>query len=266
MRYILFLFFFSGALKVTSQTSLLETDFQKGIPSSYSIVDNDGLNPDPSVSQFSAAWVALVDPENLKDTVASSTSFFSPVGKADKWLITPPLSLGSYGNFLEWQAKSQDASFPDDYLVLISNTDAKLSSFKDTVGYILDENADWTKRTVDLSKEGYNNQTIYVAFRLITNNGYILYLDDVNCWKEDPLGLKEIYSKDEISCYPNPASDLLKINSVSPIVSCILQTMDGSIVSTSKQQHLAVGHLSDGVYFVTVITETSQKTLRFVKD
>jgi len=266
MRYTLFLFFLASAMKAKSQTTILATDFQQGIPSSYSIVDNDGLLPDPSVFSYSAAWISVVDPKNPTDTVASSTSFFYPTGMADRWLITPSLSLGNYGNFIRWQAKSQDASFPEDYLVLVSNTDTKLSSFKDTIGYVIQENADWTERTVDLSMEGYNNQTIFIAFRLITKNGYILYLDDVNCRKDDPLGINEIHNSDMISCFPNPASNVLKISSVSPVVSCVLKTLNGVLVSTSKQSNFSIEDLKSGVYLVTVTTETSERTIRFVKN
>ena len=119
------------------QTDIFTTDFQSGIPVNYSIVNNDGLTPNSQVSNFSNAWIALQDPENNLDTIVGSTSFFEPEGTASRWLITPPFALGAYGNLIEWEAKSHDASFPDNYMILVSTTDNQISSFTDTVGYFL---------------------------------------------------------------------------------------------------------------------------------
>jgi len=261
---ILFLGLFC-AVSALSQTDLLVTDFQSGIPSNYTIIDGDGLTPDPAVSEYTGAWIVVADPDSLQDTVASSTSYFSPVGTADRWLITPPLSLGNYGNFIEWQGKSQDASYADDYLVLVSTTDNQIASFTDTIGYVIQENSTWTNRTVDLSMEGYNGQTIYIAFRLITNDGFKLYLDDIHVWKNDPAAVAALTMEKSISCYPNPASHTITIQSKDELVSCKVLDINGTELVSSESPELNVEHLPNGVYFIQVTTATSQATLRFVK-
>ena len=110
--------------------------------------------------------------------MASATSYFSPIDTAYRWLITPALNLGAFGNKISWSAKSHDPSYPDDYLVLVSHTDAEPSSFTDTIGNIEEENFEWTNRSVDLSQNGYDDSTIYIAFVLRTFDGFMLYLDD----------------------------------------------------------------------------------------
>jgi len=259
------LLFISAIFISNAQTDLLITDFQNGIPQSYTVIDNDGLSPDINVSEYTSAWITLADPENTTDTVASSTSFFTPSGTADRWLITPPLSLGSFGNFIEWQAKSQDASYPDDYLVLVSVTDDQPSSFTDTIGYVIQENFEWTARTVDLSEEGYNDQTVYVAFRLVTTDGFKLYLDDIRAWKNDPVGIAEI-NPSLIKCYPNPTSDYIHVPANIKSEICSVYSLDGSLLMSSDENVIDVKGLNSGVYILKIKTAMTIHSLRFIKN
>ena len=94
------------------------------------------------ISEFTSAWITTIDPIDSTDTIAASTSYFSPAGTASRWLITPQLSLGAFGNYINWNARSHDPSFPDDYLVLVSTTDSQITSFTDTIGNINEEDLD----------------------------------------------------------------------------------------------------------------------------
>ena len=193
MKAIINLFFFTLFLSsFWAQTTVFETGFDNGIPSSMSLVNNDLNTPNDAVSEYTAAWICVSDPENESDSVAASTSWFNPIDTADRWLITPALALGSYGNDIKWNAKSQDASFPDDYYVLVSTSGTDLSNFTDTIGYIQQENFEWVERSVNLSELGYNDQTIYIAFVLRTYDGFKLYLDDILVTKEDDASLAKI--------------------------------------------------------------------------
>ncbi len=174
-----------------SQTVVLSEDFQSGIPSTWEVRNLDGKTPDASVSEYTAAYISKMDPADSMNFTASSTSYFAPVGVANRWLITPPIVLGAYGNAIEWKAKSHDASYPETYLVLASSTDTLTASFTDTIGYVVQEFNDWTVRTADLSELGLDNQTIYVAFILQTNDGFKFYLDDIEFTKNDPAGILE---------------------------------------------------------------------------
>ena len=151
---------------VTAQTVVLDEDFQQGIPGGWTIVVNDTNTLDPSVIEFAPGWISLADPDNTTDTVAGASSFFTEPAEADRWLITPALTMGAYGNYVQWNARSHDPSYPDGYYVMVSTTDTQISSFTDTVDTLGFENPDWTTRLVNLSDEGYTNQTIYIGFRL----------------------------------------------------------------------------------------------------
>ncbi len=246
-----------------AQVEVYNEDFESGAPIDYTLVDNDGNTPNAAVSEFTEAWIRLADPDNPSDTVMGSTSYFDPVGEADRWLITPALNLGTYGNILYWEARSHDPSFPDDYYILISITDTQLSSFIDTVGYIQQENADWTSRSTNLSSYGYNNQPVHLAFVNRTDDGFKLYVDDIRLEIEDPVGISEI-SPLNVQIYPNPTVD--EVNIKAPENSEIVCTsLDGKSVYSGTNQHISTTGWESGIYFVTVLSGNQSVTYRVIK-
>jgi len=238
---------------VSSQVTVFETDFQSGIPSNMLILDNDLNVPNANVSEFTSAWICVEDPSNSADSVAASTSWFSPIDTADRWLITPALSLGAFGNSISWNAKSQDASFPDDYFILVSNTNTDLSSFTDTIGYIQQEDFEWVERTVDLSDLGYNDETIYVAFVLRTYDGYKLYLDDLLVTKEDEASIHQ-ESIIHVSIYPNPATVSIHLKSEYAIDYTEIIDLSGKILLKTKDSNIDVRFIDEGAYLIKIYT------------
>jgi hypothetical protein len=247
-----------------AQVDLFVTDFQSGMPAAYTIVDNDHLTPAAQVAEYTDAWIVVTDPNNPSDSVAASTSFFEPIGTADRWLITPPMNLGAYGNYIAWSARSQDASFPDSYRVLLSTTDNALASFTDTLGTIAGEFVDWTDRFVNLSTQGYANQTVYVAFVNITENGFKLYIDDIHAWKEDPVSVTDA-EKPTFRLFPNPATDCLHIVAEQGYIRSEVYAMDGSLLLSSNATDLQIQFLPQGVHIIRVYTSQGVSTQRFVK-
>lgn len=266
MRKISLIFLLFVSSFAHSQTDLLNTDFQVGIPVDFTVVNNDGFIPADQVSEYTSAWIAVVDPENEVDTVASSTSFFNPQGIASRWMITPSLSVGAYGNFIEWNAKSQDASFPDDYLILVSTTDNLLASFTDTIGYVMEENADWTTRTVNLSEKGYSNQNLFIAFVNVSVDGYKLYIDDIHVWKEDPASVQELVKENTIKVFPNPAREAVSIESSESVELVQLLNSNGQILAQTSEKNLSLIEFPAGIYFLKVKTLLATKTLKVVKN
>ncbi len=254
MKAIINLFFFTLIFSsFWSQTTVFETGFDNGIPTSMSLVNNDLNTPNDAVSEYTAAWICVSDPENQTDSVAASTSWFNPVDTADRWLITPALALGSYGNAVKWNAKSQDASFPDDYYVLVSTSGTDLSNFTDTIGYIQQENFEWIERSVNLSELGYDDQTIHIAFVLRTYDGFKLYLDDILVTKEDDASISE-NSVADVVIYPNPCQDILHIQSETFTEQVLILDLSGKLVLKSTSNVINVESLQKGSYMVRVFT------------
>lgn len=264
MKQLLLFILVSFSLGISAQTVILSTDFQNGIPATYTIVDNDGNTPDPTVAEYTSAWITIVDPENSSDTVASSTSFFTTMDSASRWMITPPLALGAFGNYIEWNAKSQDPSYPDDYLVLVSTTDNQLASFTDTIGYIKEENFEWTNREVNLFTEGYHDQTIYVAFVNRTLDGYKLYMDDIEVRKDDPVGLQEP-SPISFVVYPNPSSDMIFVSGSHNLERVELLDLNGMLIQTTELTYMNVEAIPTGMYLIRCTMNGVTSTKRFTK-
>ena len=191
MRLLVALFSCSFLLSANAQTVVFTEDFQSGIPVTWTLIDNDGNTPAAAVSEYTEAWITKTDPDSAANNTASSTSFFDPSGTADRWLITPSLSLSGFGHILSWKAKSHDASFPDGYFVLISTSGTEMVDFIDTMKIVSFEFEDWTSHSVSLSDSGYNNQNVHIAFVLRSTDAFKLYLDDVELVNDDPSSVEE---------------------------------------------------------------------------
>ena len=245
------------------QTPILSVDFQQGIPSNFTIVDNDQNTPDPSVAEYTAAWISITDPIDSTDTIAASTSFFTPVGTASRWLITPQVSVGAFGNYISWNARSHDPSFPDDYLVLVSTSDNQIASFTDTIGYIIEENHQWTNREVNLSDSGFNNQDIYVAFVNTTDDGFKLYIDDINVRKDDPVSTQEAGPFNSFHFYPNPSSDYIYFDEKHEIK---ISDLSGKILLRTNDDKIDIRDIKSGTYIIKIYQNGIGLSKIFIKE
>ena len=249
MKLILLVIISIFSLNTYAQTTLLNEKFSNGIPANWTTIDADGNTPSNAVSQFTTAWIGFT---TSFDTCAASTSYYTDSSASSQdYLITPALNVLSYGNMLSWDAKSFDGSYPDGYVVLISNTDTNPSSFTDTLKVVEFESPYWTTYTYDLAAEGYTNQTIYVAFKNITTNGFILGIDNVIVTADDPANVTE--QSFQFSVYPNPTTEILNIKT-DGFVSAELYNLNGQKVLNSFQNSFNVNTLTKGLYILKVTT------------
>jgi PKD repeat protein len=161
-----------------AQVIFLENFNSGGMPSTFTLIDNDGLTPAGNVSYFTNAWIVRGDFGNAADSVAASTSWYDPAGASDDWMITPAIQVGQNAE-LRWNARAVDADYPDGYQVLISTTGTAINDFTDTIFFVTAENPSWTEHVIDLMAEGYADTTIYIAFRNNSDDMFILLIDDI---------------------------------------------------------------------------------------
>ncbi|MBK9592034.1 MAG: choice-of-anchor J domain-containing protein [Crocinitomicaceae bacterium] len=243
-----------------AQSVLFFEDFNSGIPSTWAMVDNDGLTPAEAVDTFDNAWISFIDDT---DTCAASTSYYTPTGQAADYLISPKISLNTFTK-LVWSARSYDASYADDYLVLISSTDSLIGSFTDTLMVVEEEYYYWHLRSVQLDLEGYSNEDVYIAFKNITNDGYILMLDDVKVMGSDFASVAENETS-SISVYPNPTADFIQINGADPDSIYTYYSITGELLFTGTSSRMDVSTLQPGTYFVQVRSTDNVVTVPFIK-
>lgn len=243
-----------------AQSVLFSENFNSGIPSSWTLVDNDGLTPAAAVDTFDNAWIPFIDDE---DTCAASTSYYSPTGQAADYLITPKISLNTFTK-LVWSARAYDASYADGYLVLISSTDSLIASFTDTLMVVGAEYYYWHSRSVQLDLEGYANQDVYIAFKNFTNDGYILMIDDVKVMGSNFASVQENESP-IISVYPNPVIDFIQIDGAEPESIFTCYSIAGEILFNGSSSRVDVSNLQAGTYFIQVQSSDKVVTVPFIK-
>jgi hypothetical protein len=248
-----------------SQTEILNENFESGFPINWELIDVDQQIPNAAVSEYTSAWIVKPDPADTSNQTISSTSFYNIVGQANKWLITPQITLGAYGNYLKFKAKSFDPSYPDNYKILISIGNL-ITDFQDTVALVIQETPYWIDREF-LLDSSFNGQAIFIAFVNTTNDGHSLYLDDIIVRKDDPLNVdKQTMVSIQIS--PNPTSQYLNISSEKAVTAYQIVSTDGKLVQKAKLenvQQVDVSLLEEGVYFIRLNVNNQWTNQKFIK-
>ena len=183
-------------------------NFSNGMPSNFTLINNDGLTPNQAVSYVNNAWVIRQGGEVTSDSVALSTSWYTPAGSSDDWMITPSISIGNEA-VLSWKALSPDADFRDGYQVLISTTGTSVADFTDTIFSVAAENESLTNRSLNLWTLGYANADVYIAFRNNSFDKFILLVDDIKVKNLAPTDVQLDYVQvPDISCDLTNAEDI----------------------------------------------------------
>lgn len=161
----------------------LQCDFSKGIPAEFTLIDNDGNTPSTDMANEGFAvgtpWIAAA-PKGESDLAACSTSWYSPSGTSDDWLITPAFTVTDDNAQLSWRAKASDKRNSDGYAVYISETGGKtIADFdKSAPLYSTEKEAsEWTSHSVSL--DAYKGKTVTVAFVNNSTDKNRLYIDDI---------------------------------------------------------------------------------------
>ncbi len=260
MRLFLFPLFILLSAPLWSQQLIFNENFNNGIPSTWYLVNSDNLTPAAAVDTFDNAWISFV---NDGDTCAASTSFYEPAGQAADYLITPRISIDAFSK-LVWSAKSYDGSYPDGYLVLISATDSLITSFTDT---LLIEDAQipyWQTRSVQLDTEGYASEDIFIAFKNISADGYILMIDDVKVLSSDNAAISS-NEYNALQVYPNPFSNFVHISGMTENTTVSFYTMNGELLLQSNDSDVDLTPLPSGLYTCRIVAENNVQNLILVK-
>lgn len=240
-----------------TQIITFSDDFNNGM-SNWTLFNQDSLTPNASVSYVNAAFILTEDSDStgMSDSCATSTSWYDPIGQSDDWMVSPMITLGAANNYLFWDAKSEDPSFAESYEIWISTTGNTPSVFTDTTladsaFYEVDlESPYWTRHAIEL--DSFAGQSIYIAFRNISNDKFLLMIDNVLVTENDPLTITE--HKNELVLYPNPARNSLNIgnlNNTNQIA--YFYSVDGKLVYSAKTAgQMDVSFLSPGLYHVMV--------------
>jgi len=282
-------------LIASAQTEVFFDDFEDQDLEGYTLYNLDGLTPDDPdlINMEDSAWtVKLITSQGWENgNSAFSVSWYvGDAGPSDDWLITPAIEIGTDA-MLSWDAMAITSSgdFRDRYQVFIGpSTDledfAELAPVFDTGE--MGEIDEPTSHSLNLSELGFENETIYIAFRNNTpgydpelpdgpgNGGNELAIDNISV--STVLSSEEIEIFEDITLLPNPsANDMqLRFGLENPAeVTMEIADITGKIIRIERLGTLSSGqHLIQveregvkaGVYLVRLRTENGFKVIRAV--
>ncbi|MFT5778767.1 MAG: hypothetical protein ACI837_001723 [Crocinitomicaceae bacterium] len=154
-----------------------------GMPAGFTMINNDGLTPATNVAYVNDAWINRVDfvLPSLTDSCAFSTSWYTPAGTSDDWMITPiiAVSAGATTVALDWEAMAPDAAYLDGYEVWVSTGAPTIAGMTGGTMVFSTPAADnvWTAKNVDIS--AFAGSSIYVGFRNNSTDKFLLMVDSI---------------------------------------------------------------------------------------
>ncbi|OJX55812.1 MAG: hypothetical protein BGO88_02365 [Flavobacterium sp. 38-13] len=149
----------------------------------WTLYNVDNKTPNAAVNFVNAAWISTG--EEFDNKVAMSTSYYTPVGASNDWLVSPSIAIPAGSSRLYWDAKAYDATYRDSYKVFISTSGNAVANFTtqlfaqgDGTTGASGENTAWTRRFVDLT--AYAGQNVYIAFQNFSNDMFLLGIDNIH--------------------------------------------------------------------------------------
>lgn len=176
--------FFFLSFHATAQ-NYFSCDFEKGIPADFTLIDYDGNPPSTSMKKagfdVGSPWIATALASDKENTVACSTSWYTPAGTSDDWLITPEITLSGSNPELSFRAMASDKKHSDGFVVYVSEGGEPQKTSFDVESPLLlvaNEASEWMEHVVSLAK--YAGKTIRLAFVNNSTDCSRLYLDDID--------------------------------------------------------------------------------------
>lgn len=197
-------------------------------PSGWVLINGDNLVPDAAVTYVNDAWERREDFANdVNDSAAFSTSWYSPAGAANDWMWTPPVTLGA-NCLLSWNGLAYDALYPDGYEVRIwtaGGTPTSVPGASTVLQTVAAENDTWTNRLQNLA--AYSGQTVRIGFRNNSLDMFLLLIDDVTITQLVNADAEILASVNPTEYSATPISQLQPIAATATIRNSGLQNITG---------------------------------------
>lgn len=218
-------------------------------------------------SIFTNAWEIVEWAEETPNKAASTSSAFIEPGPANRWLITPSITIpaNASNTFLTFKARSFDATpHQDGFKLKVSTTTNSKNSFTTTLLSVPNTPNTLLNQviatTVDLSS--YAGQTIYLAWVDDFENGNILAIDDVEVMVNG-LSTNQ-FTANTFSIYPNPSNGNFNIKAVNTMTEISIYDIVGKLIYSksinSENEEIKTSNLSKGIYVVSIELENGNSS------
>lgn len=182
------------------------------------------------------------------------------------YAISPaiPVTAGVSDKLTFW-ARNRGAGLVEQFDVKISTTVPTAAGLTNTVVAALKPPTAWTQYTYDLS--AYIGQTIYIGFYSSTTDIWFVGIDDFVV-SGNSLLVSDV-KREEAKIYPNPAEDIVYVESENKISEISIYDMSGKLQQkvpvNSNKAELNVAHLMKGNYLVKIADAKTEKTYKIIK-
>ena len=272
MKKLLFSILFASAM-ANAQTSIFTESFEEIEDlqqAGWTLYNDSNIPFGTYAATFPDAWNLINWQVESGNRVATSPSWFTTPSQADRWLISPPITITSNSiAAVDFFARSHQGSpYDDGFKLKISTTNTEKASFTNILTVDHAPNIpiiDQTPYTVDLS--AYAGQTIYLAWVNDFTNGNLLSIDDIDV-TASPLMAVNDADKTQLTFYPNPTADYFTINNLSNILSVKIYDLSGKLVKTigdSAQNKIDISALAKGLYNVSIETKSGTVSKKIIK-
>lgn len=246
-----------------SQTVIFNEDFEtESGRNSWINTDRDG---DEQKWEFDDSTI-----DNFTGYYATSWSWFLDAFTPDNTLTSPIISLPNQSNknlSLKFDVGAfDDEVFQEHYAVYVIPAN---STFTGTETPVFEETLDdgymneAKHVTVDISQ--FAGQDIQLVFRHYDcTDLLVLIVDNIKVLEEDKLSVTDTKSM-KLKLYPNPTSDILKIEGINTIEKVRIFDMSGTIVKEVKAKEINVQDLPIGQYIVNVYSGKDVISSKFIK-
>ena len=163
-----------------SQTIMSENfDAATTLPTGWTQLNIDGLTPATNVNYMgTSGWIARPKATGSTDNQAVSTSWYTPAGTSNDWLISPSIAVPATGvNVVQFDAMAPDANYLDGFKVYISTSPITSSSLPTTAVLTVPAAAN-TYTSYSASLASFAGQNIYVAIQNYSFDMYLLFVDN----------------------------------------------------------------------------------------
>lgn len=257
------------------QSTLYSENFQTGATLQtlgYTLY-NDTNTPIGSYAALfgSNAWISVLWSEEGTNRTASTTSYFTTGDPADRWMITPAITIPADATTasLSFKARAHDSDpFDDGFALKISTTDVQKTSF--STDLLTVDHAPFAALStvaptvVDLS--AYKGQTIYLAWVNTYTKGNLLSIDDITVTSNGTLSAEEVKGKSASAVYPNPVTNSFEISNSAGVISVAVYDASGRMVKEyGKEQKYDISSLASGTYQVVIKKKSESETKTVIK-
>jgi hypothetical protein len=173
----------------------------------------------------------------------------------DDWMISPQTTLGTNSSLTLWVKSYTDQYGLEQYNIGVSTTGMDPADFTIISGDtpLLAPADAWTEMNFDLSD--YDGQTVYVGIQCVSEDAFIFMIDDVSI--DFVTGVPEAPARENmVNIYPNPATDVIHINSAAQMNEIEIYNYTGQKVYSSnvdnRNFNISTTGLATGMYVIKI--------------